>query len=166
VVPNQQQLGTGCLISDPFFTGPDAGDYSLSTESPCIDTGDPDSPKDSDSTRADMGASSLVTRITVAVNDARRLPPRAELLPNAPNPFNPATTIRFNMPRGDNVRVAIYNVQGQLVRSVVNGWKHAGVHHTTWNGTDASGRSAASGVYLCYMTTSSGSQARRMILLR
>ncbi len=52
----QSWFGTGCIDADPLFTNPANGDFSLSTNSPCIDTGDPSSPEDPDGSRADMGA--------------------------------------------------------------------------------------------------------------
>ncbi|NQU06814.1 MAG: VCBS repeat-containing protein, partial [Calditrichaeota bacterium] len=53
---NEIQVGEGVIDEDPLFADPDEGDYHLSEDSPCIDTGDPDSPEDPDETRADMGA--------------------------------------------------------------------------------------------------------------
>ncbi len=70
------------------------------------------------------------------------------LLENTPNPFNSATTIRFSLNRKASVRLAIYNTAGQLVRILAEGNHNAGTHEIVWNGTDETGRTVMSGVYL------------------
>ena len=64
-----------------------------------------------------------------------------------PNPFNTTTHLRFHLPHAAFVHVAIYNVQGQLVRTLVDAPLHAGAHQTTWDGRDERGHSAATGPY-------------------
>jgi hypothetical protein len=67
---------------------------------------------------------------------------------NAPNPFNPTTTISYALPYAGHVRLSIWTATGQLVREIMNAELGAGRHTTTWDGMDTAGRSAASGVYL------------------
>jgi len=76
-------------------------------------------------------------------------PPAFSLAQNVPNPFNPSTTIRFDVPSNGHVELAIYGTNGQLVRVLVDGPLAAGGHAVTWDGTNAAGRACASGVYLC-----------------
>ncbi|MGH7490970.1 MAG: FlgD immunoglobulin-like domain containing protein [bacterium] len=64
-----------------------------------------------------------------------------------PNPFNPATTIRFRMKDADNVRLRIFSVRGELIRTLVDQEMTAGVHERRWNGRDRNGQLVASGVY-------------------
>ena len=71
----------------------------------------------------------------------------ARLLPNAPNPFNPSTQLRFELDRAGDAALNVYDVQGRLVRSFPAASYGAGPHAVTWDGTDALGRPAASGVY-------------------
>lgn len=66
-----------------------------------------------------------------------------------PNPFARATTIRYQLARGGSVRLAVYNVAGQLVRTLVAGEQGAGRHAAVWNGRDDHCRPAAAGVYYC-----------------
>ncbi len=73
---------------------------------------------------------------------------RLSVEPNLPNPFNPTTTIRFDAPPRGEVRVRIYNLRGELVRDLLNGSVEAGKHRVVWDGTDTSGNSVASGVYV------------------
>jgi len=85
---------------------------------------------------------------------------------NAPNPFNPATTIRFSLPEAAHVRLVIYSVTGQEVRTLVNADMPVGFHAVTWDGTDSYGRQMSSGVYLYRITSEQGTILKRMVLVR
>ncbi len=91
-----------------------------------------------------------------------------QLLPNYPNPFNPSTTIRFDLPLAATVNLAIYDVRGRLVKTIASGDAlAAGRHEVEWNGTDDRGTAVASGVYTLRLMSDGGqSQARRMTLLK
>jgi hypothetical protein len=69
------------------------------------------------------------------------------VLPSYPNPFNPSTTIRYEIAKDQEVRLAVYDVQGRLVRSLVNGVETEGVHQVAWNGIDDRGNPVSSGIY-------------------
>jgi hypothetical protein len=73
--------------------------------------------------------------------------------PIAPNPFVDGTSVKFSMARSAAVTLSIYNVNGQLVKTLVDGEMSAGQQHVTWDGSDMAGRKAARGVYFCRMTT-------------
>jgi hypothetical protein len=85
---------------------------------------------------------------------------------NAPNPFNPSTTIRFTLPEAGQVRVAVYDVRGALTRTLVDQTFLSGSHSVVWDGRDWLGRNAASGVYVYRLTTAQGVVTKRMMLLR
>lgn len=85
---------------------------------------------------------------------------------NVPNPFNPSTTIQFRVPDAGFVSVAIYGIDGQLVRSLVNRSVEAGPHEVVWDGRDNAGRAVASGVYVYRLTSDRGVISRRMVLAR
>jgi len=89
-----------------------------------------------------------------------------QLLANYPNPFNPETTIRFSLENDAEVMVNIYNTRGQLVRSLVNGQKAAGMHSVVWNGMDDNGQSVSSGIYYYKMYAGKYSSTRKMILMK
>ena len=91
---------------------------------------------------------------------------RMSLGRNAPNPFNPLTSIPYTLPEAGDVRLTVYNVAGQLVRTLVDGCTEAGEHAALWDGTDDSGRSVASGVYLCRLTNGTTALTSRMTLVR
>ncbi|HUV37624.1 MAG TPA: FlgD immunoglobulin-like domain containing protein, partial [Patescibacteria group bacterium] len=95
-------------------------------------------------------------------------PPAGEvyLAHSFPNPFNPTTTIRFELPEPRWVRLAIYDVSGRLVATLVDRLLPAGSRELEWSGTNDAGRSVASGVYLVRLKAGHFEQTRRLVLLR
>jgi hypothetical protein len=103
---------------------------------------------------------------TLSVSDAPPVIGRWALLPPAPNPFNPATTIVFEAPAGGpRVAVRIIDVKGRLVRTFEQSAR-LGRNTIEWDGTDTHGRACASGVYLCRLETAGFKATRRMVLAR
>jgi FlgD Ig-like domain len=94
--------------------------------------------------------------------------PRAPALgQNVPNPFNPTTTISYDVPAGGaQVTLRIYDATGGLVRTLVDEQRPAGTHAVTWDGRNAAGAPVSSGVYFYQMTSGSFAQSRRMVLLK
>jgi PKD repeat protein len=90
----------------------------------------------------------------------------ALLRPNYPNPFTPRTTISFSLPAPGEARVAVYDVAGRLVRTLVNAPMAAGPHSVEWDGRAEDGSRAASGVYFCRLSTPSGTASSRMVMVR
>jgi hypothetical protein len=90
----------------------------------------------------------------------------AVLHPNHPNPFNPSTTIRFEMESRADATVRIYDARGRVVRTLFDGVANAGVTALTWNGRDDAGRAVGSGVYFYRLETPGGALARKMVLLK
>jgi hypothetical protein len=88
------------------------------------------------------------------------------LLPNSPNPFNPATTIRFTLETSEHVTLAIFDAKGRRVTTLVHEVRGAGPHEVQWDGTDAVGSSVASGVYFYRMRAGNVRLSRRMVLLK
>jgi PKD repeat protein len=94
------------------------------------------------------------------------LPATYILEQNAPNPFNPQTEIRFQLPQAGPVTMRVYDLLGQVVTVLVDGQLPAGYHRAVWDGRDAAGRAAASGLYFYVMETKDFRQARKLLLLR
>ena len=85
----------------------------------------------------------------------------------APNPFNPSTTIRFEVPAGGPVSLVVYNVAGQVVKKLLNKvYRDVGSHAVVWDGRDAQGRAVASGVYWYRLRVSDQVVVEKMTLLR
>jgi hypothetical protein len=78
-------------------------------------------------------------------------PRQYQLHQNYPNPFNAETTLRYQNPEANRVILAIYNVQGQKVRTLVDNFENPGLHQASWDGTDDIGVAVGSGVYFCQM---------------
>ena len=88
------------------------------------------------------------------------------LYPNVPNPFNPETTIRYDLPGARAVRLSLYNLSGQLIRTLVDGERAAGHHTVVWDGRDDAGRAVASGTYLYRLQAETRVETRKLLLLR
>jgi flagellar hook capping protein FlgD len=85
---------------------------------------------------------------------------------NAPNPFNPNTEIKFSVPRSGDVAIKIFNVRGELVRTLVDGSYESGTHTATWNGTNDSNDSVASGVYFYEVRAGGSTVVNKMALVK
>jgi flagellar hook assembly protein FlgD len=94
------------------------------------------------------------------------LPQETMLQPNYPNPFNPTTVLPFALDRSQDVRLEIYNVLGQRIRTLVSGPMDAGFHTLVWNGHNDIGHSVAAGLYFTLLETQSTRQTRKMSLLK
>lgn len=89
------------------------------------------------------------------------------LLPNYPNPFNPATQIRFQLPETDQrVQLLIFNSLGAKVRTLVDDHLIAGIYEARWDATNDRGEAVASGIYFVQLRAGAFRQTRRMVLLR
>lgn len=94
------------------------------------------------------------------------LPTEFALHGNYPNPFNPSTQIRFDVPKASPVTMAIYNLLGQEVRTLLDGVFDAGRHAITWNGRDNRGLDVGTGVYLVRMKAGDAVFVGKMMLVR
>lgn len=104
----------------------------------------------------------------VSVDDVagNGVPADYALLPNFPNPFNPVTTIRYALPEAADVRLTIYNLLGQKVRTLVDARQNAGVFDVQWNGKNDRGISAGSGVYFYRLEAAGFRKSRKLLLLK
>jgi len=91
---------------------------------------------------------------------------QSNLIGNYPNPFNPSTTIAFEVAREGNVHIAVYNTKGQQVAVLTDRVYGFGKHTVVWNGHDDSGRPVSSGVYFYRMSASEHTAVRKMLLLK
>ncbi len=98
--------------------------------------------------------------------DIATLPTEFLVAQNYPNPFNPSTTIRYALPKRADVNVSVFNLLGQRVATLVNRNQPAGEYTAVWNGSDASGRPVASGIYFYRVRAGDEIQTRKMMLLK
>jgi len=94
------------------------------------------------------------------------IPNRFELYQNHPNPFNPETTIQFQLPKSGQVKIDIFNQLGQKVKTLLNEQKPAGTFEVRWNGVDDKGQPVVSGVYFYKMTAGKFTAIKKMALIR
>lgn len=122
---------------------------------------------------ANVGANIKFAALRVDISDLTNIGdqvanvrPLAMLGQNYPNPFNPTTNIKFNIPSASNVKLSVYNVKGQLVKTLVDNNLPAGEHHVSWNGVDNNNNSVASGVYFYKLEANGQSEMRKMLLMK
>lgn len=115
---------------------------------------------------ADRQAQIIPVVIKAEEIDRPQQPRSFALMNAAPNPFNPSTTIQFALPEATHVRLEIYNVVGQLVRTLINGMRPAGYHMAQWDGRSDTGQVTASGLYIYRLTTEKFTEQKKMTLLK
>lgn len=99
-------------------------------------------------------------------NDDQVLNVPFQLAQNYPNPFNPTTTIAFSCKDSGSARLAIFNLKGQLVRTLLNAEIQGGNHNLVWDGTDDNGLGVSSGLYFYRLDFNGSTQTRKMLLLK
>jgi len=103
----------------------------------------------------------------VPADDWADVPPVSALHQNVPNPFNPTTTIAFDLARAGHVRLEVFDVGGRSVRTLMDAAMPAGRnHHVVWDGLDAAGARASSGVYFYRLVAGDLTATRKMIVLK
>jgi len=103
---------------------------------------------------------------TTGVGDERTASPVGRLAPAAPNPFNPATVIAYDLDHGGDVSLTVFDVKGRLVRTLASGRHDAGTHAATWDGRDDRGVAMGSGVYMVRLLGDDFAESRRLVLAK
>jgi hypothetical protein len=101
-----------------------------------------------------------------ATGPAALLPTKYELYQNLPNPFNPQTLIKYDLPEAANVRLEVFNILGQKVTTLVDRHEAAGPKSALWDGTDAAGNKVSSGIYLYKIIAGDYKAAKKMMLVK
>jgi len=102
----------------------------------------------------------------VAIEDEVIIPSQVVLHQNYPNPFTALTNISFSLPAKSDVRIDIYNIKGQKVKTLLNSMQEKGNGAASWDGLDLNGKSCSSGIYYCKLTVNGRSQTRKMLLVK
>ena len=105
-------------------------------------------------------AQGFVSKKVIAVPD------EFALQNNYPNPFNPATTIQYDIPIDAEVLLVVYDILGRHVKTLINTTQTAGYKSIKWNGTNDKGQTISAGVYFYQLQTSGYSKVRKMVLLK
>jgi flagellar hook assembly protein FlgD len=101
---------------------------------------------------------------SVSANSPR--PTASALLPNFPNPFNASTNIIYTLASDSTVELRVYNLLGQVVRTLVHRNQETAIYELDWDGKDDRGQDLTSGAYLLFMRAGNVRQAVKMLLLR
>jgi len=91
---------------------------------------------------------------------------QAQIIGNYPNPFNPSTTISFQIATDGMAKLDIYNIKGQLVKTLVKEHKARGEHQVVWDGKDFRGKGVASGVFFVRLSSAGRSSTHKMLLMQ
>jgi hypothetical protein len=113
-----------------------------------------------------MNGEALSIESETSLKQAPELPVEFSLKQNYPNPFNPGTQIDFSIPQTSQVRITIYNMLGQEVRTLFAGQMKRGSQTLPFDGKDASGKSLSSGIYLCRMQAGTFDETKKMMLVK
>ncbi|MBK8165289.1 MAG: T9SS type A sorting domain-containing protein [bacterium] len=108
----------------------------------------------------------LLDVVTAVDGSDGGLPPATRLAAISPNPFNPVTTISFDLAVPGTATLAIHDLRGRLVRTIVAGSLAAGRHQAAWNGCDERGMAVASGTYVCRLVAGGRSRAMKLVLAK
>jgi len=107
-----------------------------------------------------------IAEYILSESDVTIAPMTSQLLGNYPNPFNPSTTIQYSLAEAGKVKISVYNIKGQLVTTLINEVKEAGHHSIIWRGDDSRAKKVSSGIYFYKMDTKTGSDIKKMLLLK
>lgn len=102
----------------------------------------------------------------LSIDDQGLVPMTFAVSQNFPNPFNPTTTISYQVPRSVNVTLQVYNVLGQRVKTLVNNRMDAGFYKAVWDGTNDYGAKVASGIYIYRLRAGDFVQVKKMIMMK
>jgi len=102
----------------------------------------------------------------LSTSDLIEIPKRYELLQNYPNPFNPSTNIRYGIPEAAAVSLVIYDIRGEIVKTIDSRTQVAGWYEHVWNGQDESGQPVSTGLYLTRLQAGAYSKVIKMLYLK
>ncbi len=107
-----------------------------------------------------------VGTVPTSTSQGEGLPTEFSVSPNYPNPFNPTTTIKYDLPVSGSVELVVYSLLGSKIRTLVSEEMEAGYHQTEWDGRNEAGVPVTSGVYLYRFSAGDFLMVRKMILLK
>ena len=108
----------------------------------------------------------IVNGNTLVKQKPETLPGELSLAANYPNPFNPTTTIQYQLPTRSAIELAVYDLRGALVKILESGVQSAGSHSVVWDGTNSLNQSVGNGVYIYRLKTFDQTISKRMVLIR
>jgi len=148
----------GNISEDPLFCDIGAGNFNIDSTSPCA--------PDHSGGCGLIGALAATCISDPVPGENGDVPLAFKVNQNFPNPFNPATKIRFTLPRDGYTTVRIFDLSGRLVKTLIAEDLPAAVHEVTWNGRNSSGHTVAAGVYFYQVQSGTDAYTGRMALVK
>ena len=102
----------------------------------------------------------------ITVHEVSAVPVDYVLSQNYPNPFNPSTQIEYSVPESGHMTVAIYDVSGRLIQTLVNGFVESGYHSIVWDGRDSAGHTVSAGLYIYSLKGDHVAITRKMVMMK
>ena len=150
----------GNISEGPFFCDPENGNFGLAPFSPCAVGHSPPE-------CGLIGAFGVACGFPVGIDDPQSAPTAMLRIWNYPNPFNPSTTIVYQLPSPGLVTLTLFDVSGRWVRGLVDNQPTGpGEHRMGWDGTDDTGRPMESGVYFGHLKIGGNEEVRRLVLVK
>jgi hypothetical protein len=165
--PAPAPAGTGTPMSGAFDTQTETGTAALDSEQ--LTPGSETlwvRARDAANQWGNASALTVVVNAEPTAVEEGGMPLRFALREAAPNPFNPVTAIRYDLPQDARVRLSIHDVTGRRVRTLVDGVVGAGSRVATWDGRDEKGRSVGSGIFFCSMEAGGFRAVKKVTLLK
>ncbi len=148
----------GNIDLDPQFCDPWESVYTLAEGSPCLGSAQ---------NGQDMGAFTIGCSLPVgAIESGAKIPTQFALMDNYPNPFNPTTTIKYDLPEAGLATLTIYDIQGCLVNILQSGFQLPSSYQVQWNGVDDFGHAVSTGVYFARLDAGNFSQTIKMLMIK
>ncbi len=168
----------GNLNEDPLWQMSGDYPYMLTENSPCIDAGTLDLPPGIELPEFDLAGNPRIYGETidmgayeyqdsVAIQEDIIKPITQTKISNYPNPFNPSTTINLELAESGKIELAIYNIKGQKIKTLLDAYSSKGIFELVWRGTDNNGKKVASGNYFIKLKVNEEEKAvRKCVLLK
>lgn len=151
-----QENVNGNFSKEPYLCNPYSGQFGLWIGSPCL--------PDSNDCHVIIGARGYGCETDV--DEGANLPSHLLTVRNYPNPFNPETIIEYSLPSASPVQIDIYNIVGQVVHRIDEGYRQPGTYTIRWDGRTSDGHHAASGIYLAIVRTERATCTHKMMLMK
>ena len=167
----------GNLDENPMFESLGTYPFALSANSPCIDAGTLDLPAGIELPQFDLAGNPRIYGNTIDMGayewqgvgieepENPHLSPLTTHLSNFPNPFNPSTTIKLELAEAGKIELAVYNIKGQKVKTLLDCTTAAGTFNCIWNGKDSSSKRVSSGEYIVKLNVNGEEKAVHKIML-
>ncbi len=151
----------GNRSNDPLFCNPAGCDYTIAEDSPCLDL-----TECLFTVGPQIGCYGIGCMQSGVPSDAPAERPDLALLQNIPNPFNPSTAIGYLLPSKGHATLAVYDIAGRRVATLVDEMKLAGRHSMVWDARNEAGERVASGVYFARLECDGAGDSRRLVVLK